>query len=146
MAPMPSQWLQRVPSPQMHPPPFRSFVAYWRQDEPASGLTLEPLVRSVVAWGLVAAVGVVVRPPLVRLLVVPDELVLGPPVALLARLRYRGGLLEIQVQGYLAHKKLRPPLRSPSGPRHSPTVGFYGGALSYERGPPVRLELVAFRI
>ena len=41
------------------------------------------------------------------------------------------------LQGYLAHKKLRPPLGLPQGPRHSPTVGSYGGAISYERSTPV---------
>jgi len=30
-----------------------------------------------------------------------------------------------------------PPLGAPYGPRRSPTVGFYGGAFSYERGTPV---------
>jgi len=38
------------------------------------------------------------------------------------------------LQGYLAHKKRRPPLGPPQGPRHSPTVGSYVGAVSFERG------------
>ena len=33
-------------------------------------------------------------------------------------------LLRAGLQGYLAHKKQRPPLGPPSGPRHRPTVGF----------------------
>jgi hypothetical protein len=38
------------------------------------------------------------------------------------------------VQGYLAHKK-QPPFLGPSQePRHGPTVGSHGGAVSYERG------------
>jgi len=41
------------------------------------------------------------------------------------------------LQGYLAHKKTPNPLGPPEGPRHSPTVGSYGGAVSYERGTPV---------
>ena len=31
------------------------------------------------------------------------------------------------LQGYLAHQKPPPPLGSPLGPRHRPTVGSYGG-------------------
>jgi len=42
-----------------------------------------------------------------------------------------------RIDGRLAHKKQPPPPGSPSGPRHSPTVGSYGGAVSYERGTPV---------
>ena len=42
-----------------------------------------------------------------------------------------------RVQGYLAHKKLRPPLGSPQGPGHSPTVGSWEENVSYERGTPV---------
>ena len=34
------------------------------------------------------------------------------------------GLVIAMVQWYLAHKKLRPPLGSPQGPRHSPTEKF----------------------
>ena len=37
----------------------------------------------------------------------------------------------------LAHKKTHPPLGLPQGPRHRPTVGSLGGAVSYERGNPV---------
>ena len=43
------------------------------------------------------------------------------------------------LQGYLAHKKPPPPLGPPQGPRHSPTVGSYGEAVSYGRGTPVAL-------
>ena len=39
-------------------------------------------------------------------------------------------------QGYLAHKKTPNPQRTPYGPRHGPTVGFYGVAFSLERGTP----------
>jgi hypothetical protein len=42
------------------------------------------------------------------------------------------------VQGYLAHKKPATPLGHPYGPRHGPTVGSYGAAVSYERGTPVQ--------
>ena len=42
----------------------------------------------------------------------------GTPVI---RLQERLG--RAQVQGYLVHQKLRPPLGSPQGPRYSPTVG-----------------------
>ena len=41
------------------------------------------------------------------------------------------------LQAYLDHKKLLPPLGPPQGPRHSPTVGSWGGAVSYERDTPV---------
>ena len=41
------------------------------------------------------------------------------------------------VQGHLAHKKQPTPLGLPPGPRHRPTVGSYGGAVSYRRGTPV---------
>ena len=41
------------------------------------------------------------------------------------------------LQGDLAHKKQDTPLGPPQGPRHSPTVGSYGGDVSYERGSPV---------
>ena len=34
-------------------------------------------------------------------------------------------------------RKCPPPLGTPQGPRHRPTVGSYGGAVSYERGTPV---------
>ena len=35
-------------------------------------------------------------------------------------------------------KKQPSPLGPPEGPRHSPTVGSYGGTVSYERGDPCR--------
>ena len=47
----------------------------------------------------------------------------------------RVGILALQ--GYLDHKKQRPPLGPPQGPRHQPTVGSLGGAVSCERGTPV---------
>ena len=40
------------------------------------------------------------------------------------------------LQGYLAHKKTPSPLGPPQGPRHSPTVGSQGGAVSCERSTP----------
>ena len=40
------------------------------------------------------------------------------------------------LQGYLARKKMPIPLGRPWEPRHRPTVGFQGGAFSYERGTP----------
>jgi len=46
-------------------------------------------------------------------------------------------VLHRAVQGYLAHKKQPPPLGPPYVPRHSPSVGSQGGAVSYERGTPV---------
>ena len=45
------------------------------------------------------------------------------------------------VQGYLAHKKPPSPLGPPYEPKHGPTVGSYGVAVSYERGTPVRQEI-----
>ena len=41
------------------------------------------------------------------------------------------------VQRYLAHKKLPPFLGPRYGPRHRPTVGSWGGAVSSQRGTPV---------
>ena len=41
------------------------------------------------------------------------------------------------VQGYLAHTKTPTPLGPPKDPRHRPTVGSSGGAVSYRRGNPV---------
>ena len=41
------------------------------------------------------------------------------------------------LQGYLAHKKTPTPLGQPHDPRHSPNVGSWEGAVSYERGTPV---------
>ena len=41
------------------------------------------------------------------------------------------------LQGYLAHTKLPPSPGHSYGPRHRPTVGSRGGAISYERGAPV---------
>ena len=41
------------------------------------------------------------------------------------------------LQRFLAHKKQTPRLGAPLGPRHSPTVGSEGFAVSYERGAPV---------
>jgi hypothetical protein len=40
-------------------------------------------------------------------------------------------------QGYLAHKKLPPPLGPPYDPRYSRTVGSLEGGVSHERGTPV---------
>ena len=40
------------------------------------------------------------------------------------------------VQEYLAHKKQSFHLGPRYGPRHSPTVGSYGVAVSYKRGTP----------
>ena len=45
-------------------------------------------------------------------------------------------------QGYLAHKKTPTPLGPPYDPRHRPTVGSHGGAVSYERGTPASLSLL----
>jgi hypothetical protein len=42
-----------------------------------------------------------------------------------------------RIQGYLAHKKQTTLPGPPKDPRHRPTVGSWGGALSYERGTPV---------
>ena len=56
----------------------------------------------------------------------------GTPV-----LRLQERLGRAPVQGYLAQKKLRPPLGSPQGPRQSPTVGSWEDDVSYERGTPV---------
>ena len=42
------------------------------------------------------------------------------------------------VQGYLAHQKQPLSLGPLQGPRHIPAVGSSGGAVSYERGTPVR--------
>jgi hypothetical protein len=39
--------------------------------------------------------------------------------------------------GYLAHEKQPPYLGPPYDSRYSPTVGFWGGGVSYERGIPV---------
>ena len=45
-------------------------------------------------------------------------------------------------QGYLAHQNPPPPpLGPPQGLRHSPTVGCWGGAISYEQGSPVHARL-----
>ena len=41
------------------------------------------------------------------------------------------------VQGYIAHKKPRPPSGPPWEPRHGPTVGSYGVAFFSKRGTPV---------
>ena len=46
------------------------------------------------------------------------------------------------VQGYLAHKELPCPLGLPQGPRHSPTVGAWVAAVSYERSTPVSASQV----
>ena len=59
----------------------------------------------------------------------------APPLYGAARL-YAGRRLTLQ--GYLAHKKLCPPLGPTQGPRRRRSVGSYGGAVSYERGTPVR--------
>jgi len=45
------------------------------------------------------------------------------------------------VQGYLAHKKTPTPLGPPQDPRHRPTVGSQGGALSYERGARIKQHM-----
>jgi len=52
----------------------------------------------------------------------------------------RGGpyLRPHHVQGYLAHQKEPPTLGPPEGPRHSSATGSQVGAVSYERGTPVR--------
>jgi hypothetical protein len=39
--------------------------------------------------------------------------------------------------GVLRPDAVRPPLGPPQGPRHIPTEGYWGGAVSYERGAPV---------
>ena len=39
---------------------------------------------------------------------------------------------EVGLQGYLVHKNPPPPLVSPYEPRHGPTVGSYGVAVSQE--------------
>ena len=62
-----------------------------------------------------------------------QSLSMAPPPPL----RYQGmGLIKSDsVQGYLAHKKMPTPPGSPREPRHSPTVGSYGLAVSYARYP-----------
>ena len=49
-------------------------------------------------------------------------------------------LTRTQLQGYLAHKKQRPPLGPPKGPRHSPTVGSWEGVFLCVRHPCSALE------
>jgi len=49
------------------------------------------------------------------------------------------------LQGYLAHKIPPPPPGPPYEPRHGPTVGSYGVAVSYERGTPVGLNPCVIR-
>ena len=41
------------------------------------------------------------------------------------------------LRGYLTYKKTHPPLGPPYEPRHGPSVGSYGVAVSYKRGTPV---------
>ena len=41
------------------------------------------------------------------------------------------------LQGYLAHKKSPPAPGPPQDPRHRPTIGSKGGAISHERGASV---------
>ena len=54
--------------------------------------------------------------------------------------RVQGSGFGVQgLQGYLADKKPPPPLGPPQEPRHGPTVGSYGVAVSYKRGTPVRV-------
>ena len=67
----------------------------------------------------------------------PDCLI----VSRIARPRYRVSG-RWPVQGYLAHKKHPTSLGPPYDPRHSPTVGSYEGAVSYERGTPVVRALI----
>jgi len=43
----------------------------------------------------------------------------------------------IPLQGYLAHKKQRPPRTLPYDHAEGPTVALGGGVLSYDRGTPV---------
>ena len=50
------------------------------------------------------------------------------------------------VQGYLAHKKPLPRLGPPNEPRHVPTVGSYGMAISHKRGTPVGVGDFTFRV
>ena len=51
--------------------------------------------------------------------------------------------MQAELQGYFAHEKETPPLELPWCPRHFPTVGSCGGAVSYERGTPVESEIRA---
>ena len=48
------------------------------------------------------------------------------------------GVRSSGLQGYLAHKGQPPTKEPPQGPRHNPPLRSYGGAVSYERGTPVR--------
>ena len=43
----------------------------------------------------------------------------------------------LALQRYLAHKKPPLSLGTPQEPRHGPTEGSYGVAVSYKRGTPV---------
>ena len=43
----------------------------------------------------------------------------------------------LPLQGYLAHDKTPTPLGPSYGPRHGPTIGSRGGAVSYGRGTPI---------
>jgi hypothetical protein len=49
----------------------------------------------------------------------------------------QGSSLCSQIQGYLAEKKTPRPLGPPQEPRHGPTEGSYGVAVSHKRGTPV---------
>ena len=53
---------------------------------------------------------------------------------------YTLNLKPFNTQEYLAHKKQPTSLGPPEGPRHSPTVGSWVGAVSYERGTPITPE------
>ena len=53
------------------------------------------------------------------------------------RLAWREDLSEKDYRGTSLIRTRPPPLGPPWVPRHSPTVGFQGGAFSYERGTTV---------
>ena len=70
--------------------------------------------------------------------------ILGRCVSLLVSKPGRGSSLmrkRLRIQGYLAHKKTPTPLGPPYDPRHGPTVGSYGVAVSCERGTPVHQRI-----
>jgi hypothetical protein len=62
------------------------------------------------------------------------HLIVGTPLRPCGRV---SGLTTFGVQGYLANINPPPPPRTSLGPRHSPTVGFWEGGVSYERSTPV---------
>ena len=128
MAPMPSQWLQRVPSPQrkgvhesaMCPATSHALLTGFPPDDKGPYALAPDTVELIPTLGAFSPRGG------------PVQGELHPCWPTLP------GRASVRLWWYLAHKKAPPPGTSQQAGTFGPAMVLRGGAVSHERGTPVR--------